>query len=336
MNILIKNLLAKSLIALFAAVSILVVNGCTQAPPYRESRFLMGTLIEIVAYPPTDRVKGAVDGAFSRMEEIEAMADHRREGSALETLHSSSDAELPEEMVTVISAALSFASASSGAFDPTMGKVVSLWGFDRDAPGLPEKGELAKALKTVGYERLRLNGSRVQADGPVWLDLGGIAKGYAVDEAVKYLQEDHVQSGIVNAGGDLRVFGKKPGREAWKIGVQDPDDHQGLAGVMTVKSGAVATSGDYERYFETGGKRYHHILDPSTGYPADSGLRSVTILAQDCLTADSLATAVFVLGSEKGLRLLKNYKGSEAVLITVAGDILTTDGVEDEKGFERK
>ena len=296
----------------------------------------MGTLVEIVAYPDTDRVRELVSGAFARMVEIEAMADHRRKGSTLETLHSVGDAELPEEMITVIRSALSVASASSGAFDPTMGKVVSLWGFDRDTPRLPVKKELAKALRTVGYKRVSVEGVRVRADGPLWLDLGGIAKGYAVDEAVKLLRENKVQSGIVNAGGDLRVFGDRPGRGVWKIGIQDPDDHQGLTGVLIVRRGAVATSGDYERYFEADGKRYHHILDPATGYPAESGLRSVTVLAPDCLTADSLATAVFVLGPEKGLGLLRRFEGVEGVLITGTGDILTTAGVGGEVGFERK
>ena len=161
----------------------------------------------------------------------------------------------------------------------------------------------------------------------MWLDLGGVAKGYAVDEAVRVLKEGGIRSGIVNAGGDLRSFGLKPGGKRWKIGVQHPENPQEMSGVLEVGEISVATSGDYQRYFEVDDIRYHHILDPATGYPARSGLKGTTVFAPDCATADALATAAFVLGPVKGIELLQKWEGAEGVLITEDGTILTTSGI---------
>lgn len=292
--------------------------------------------MEIVAYPDSGRIRKAVAEAFDRMEVIEVATDHRKEDSTLAALRKGAQVTMSEYLKAVLVPALEIARQSSGKFDPTMGKVVSIWGFDRDDPRLPGKQELKSSLQTVGYEKLKLTGNIISGDSPVWLDLGGVAKGFAVDEAVKVLKGQGVSAGIVNAGGDLKAFGTKPGRQKWRIGVQDPDDHQELAGVLEVEDGAVATSGDYERYFEVEGVRYHHILDPDTGYPARSGLRSVTILTIDCLMADALSTAIFVLGPEKGLELLKRLKDVHAVLVLDSGEILTTDGVGGDIDFEER
>ncbi len=296
----------------------------------------MGTLVEVVAYPDTGSVRDVVAKAFDKMEAIEAATDHRRDGSSLAALKKGGSITVSDDLMAILTSAISIARDSSGAFDPTMGKVVGLWGFDRDDPRLPDAKELKNALLTVGFTRISMEGNVVRADAPVWLDLGGIAKGYAVDEAVRLLEESGVQAGIVNAGGDLRVFGKRPGRRNWRIGVQDPDDFQSLIGVLELEGGAVATSGDYERYFEIDGKRYHHILDPATGFPARSGLRSVTVLAPDGLQADGLATAAFVMGPERGLKFLDSRSGIQAILVTGNGKMLTTDGIGSEVGFERR
>ena len=157
-----------------------------------------------------------------------------------------------------------------------------------------------------------------------------------MDEAVQILSGSSATGGIVNAGGDLRAFGKKAGGKPWKIGVQDPDNPQELAGVLSIREAAVATSGDYQRYFEKEGVRYHHILDPATGYPARSGLKGTTVIAPDCALADALATAAFVLGPEKGLKLLEEWDEVEGVLITDGGKILTTTGIGKVIPFEER
>ncbi|MDF1536110.1 MAG: FAD:protein FMN transferase [bacterium] len=292
---------------------------------------MMGTLADVVAYPESETARQASVGGFGRMDEVEGLA-HRQRVDA--------PASLKGELAAILGTGLEVSRASSGAFDPTLGEVIALWGFDSEKPHLPEPDDLSDALGRAGYRRLdpAVPGS-VSPFGnspPIWLDLGGVAKGYAVDEAVKSLRGRGVSGGIVNAGGDLRTFGSKPGGKPWKIGVQDPDHPQELAGVLTLREAAVATSGDYQRYFEEGGVRYHHILDPATGYPARSGLRGTTVIAPDCALADALATAAFVLGPEKGLKLLEEWDGVEGVLITDGGEILTTSGIGKSIPFEKR
>lgn len=190
-------------------------------------------------------------------------------------------------------------------------------------------------MSRSGYRRIPETGCCPEGM-KVWLDLGGVAKGFAVDEAVKVLKEAGVPSGIVNAGGDLRSFGRKPGKIPWKIGIQNPDDPQDLAGVLDVGEISIATSGDYQRYFEVGGVRYHHILDSTTGRPARSGVRSVTTLADDCSLADALATAAFVMGPEKGLVLMEEWKGVEGVIISDDGAYHVTSGIGEKIPFEKR
>ena len=286
----------------------------------------MGTLVDVVLYADKEVAPEAAARAFERMLEIEAIADPLAEGSPLYRLSKGEGAQVKGDLERILETAMEISRATSGAFDPTMGELVYLWGFGRDQPTLPEPEEIKDALKRTGYDKLP-TGQCCPAGLEIWFDLGGVAKGYAVDEAVAFLQERGIKAGIVNAGGDLRSFGPRPGRGKWKIGVQDPNDPQALAGVLEVKEAAVATSGDYQRYFEEGGLRYHHILDPSTGYPARTGLKGTTVIAHDCATADALATAAFVLGPVKGLALLENRKGVEGVLITEDGKILTTSGI---------
>ncbi len=295
----------------------------------------MGTLVEVVLYPDTQVVRDAAQEAFRRMETIEKEAHPYREGNPLDRLRKGEDVTLAGDLERILTEGLAVARASSGAYDPTLGEVISLWGFNGDQPSLPDGERLRNALARSGYRKLTPSpccpgGERL------WLDLGGVAKGFAVDEAVRVLREAGVAAGIVNAGGDLRSFGTRPGRGVWKIGVQDPEEPQGLAGVLEVEEISVATSGDYQRYFEKDGVRYHHILDPATGYPARSGARSTTVIAPDCAAADALATASFVLGPEKGLKLLEEWGGVEGIIIDTEGRFHKTSGIGQKYPFEER
>ncbi len=301
-------------------------TGCTDPKPYRESRFMMGTLVDLVLYTQPDAGAKAAGRAFEGMLRIEWVARSSEEGSPLFEIRQGRGARIEGDLSRILDTAVNVSRAASGAFDPTLGALVHLWGFGREDPTLPEPGEIKQALEQAGLDRVSA-GNCCPEGVAVWLDLGGVAKGYAVDEAVRSLRESGVRAGIVNAGGDLRSFGKRPGRGYWKIGVQDPNSPQELAGILEIREAAVATSGDYQRYFEKNGTRYHHILNPATGYPAQSGLRGTTVVAPDCATADALATAAFVLGPDKGLALLEGWNGAEGVLITDDGTVLTTSGI---------
>ncbi len=208
---------------------------------------------------------------------------------------------------------------SGGAFDVTVGSLKKLWGFDdHTSPHVPCADSIVQCLETVGFNKVKYAQSQVSLSQPgMELDFGGIAKGYIVDQAVKVLRDAGVKAGIVEAGGDLFIFGKRPGKKYWRIGVRHPRYHEvkkEVIGFIETKGDVgIATSGDYERYFIHQGKRYHHILDPKTGYPA-SGSISVTILTKDAMHADAWATAVFVLGPEKGMQLIEQLPETEAVI----------------------
>ena len=280
--------------------------------------------MDVVAYPDGDSTAVASIKALERMGQLEKGAYRQK---------LSSPVVADEDLAKILNTALEVSRVSSGAFDPTLGEVIALWGFDSPTPHLPDPAELSAALESVGYQKLdHPSGDDIS----VSIDLGGVTKGYAVDEAVRVLQGSGIAGGIVNGGGDLRTFGLKPGGKLWKIGVQDPDDPQELAGVLSIREAAVATSGDYQRYFEKDGTRYHHILDPATGYPARSGLRGTTVIAPTCVVADALATASFVMGPEKGLALLEDLDEVEGVLITEDGKILTTTGIGEKIPFEMR
>jgi len=331
---------ARGLLAGLILISLVlspVITGCRKQEPFRETMFLMGTLVEIAAYPDTREVRDAVALAFRRMEKVESLADQWEEDSPFARLRRGEGSDLSPEMLQVLEVALKVARMSSGVFDPTMGELVDLWGFERGSHRVPGSDRISEAMASMGYERLSMSGGGVKVNGqPVWLELGGVAKGYAVDEAVRVLKKSGVRAGIVNAGGDLRAFGKKPGGKPWRIGVQDPDDPQGMVGVLTVEDAAVATSGDYERYFEVDGVRYHHILDPATGRPSRSGVRGVTVVAPDCVLADALATAVFVLQQDQGRELLGRQNDVEGAWVLEDGRILTTPGIGTVIEFERR
>ncbi len=315
---------------------IFLVSGCSGSrKPVRETRFLMGTLVDVIAYGDQETAAEAVGRAFERMAEVEEASHSKGLGSLLGAIRDGKGALLTGDAALVMETALSVAVASSGAFDPTLGELVELWGIATGHPEVPDDEKIKEALSRSGYQRIPETGCC--PDGmKVWLDLGGVAKGYAVDEAVKVLKEAGVPSGIVNAGGDLRSFGQKPGKIPWKIGIQNPDDPQDLAGVLDVNEVSVATSGDYQRYFEVSGVRYHHILDSTTGHPARSGVRSVTVLTDDCALADALATAAFVMGPERGLGLLEAWEDVEGIIISQDGTYHLTLGIGTKIPFEKR
>lgn len=326
----------KSPFLILLVFMVIVGSGCRRTPePVRETRFMMGTLVEILVYARGEDAANAVNRAFSRMAEVEKATSCRIPGNDVESVREGAGALFSGDAARILQTALSTAIASSGAFDPTLGELVDLWGIGTDRPRVPGEAGIRDALGRSGYHRIPESG-RFPPGEIVWLDLGGVAKGYAVDEAVRVLKDSGVGAGIVDAGGDLRTFGVKPGSSPWRVGVQDPDESQELAGILEAGEISIATSGDYQRYFEVEGVRYHHILDPATGRPARSGLKSVTVLAPDCALADALATAAFVMGPERGLDLLEKRDGVEGILISEDGMYHMTSGIGTRYPFRKQ
>ena len=235
-----------------------------------------------------------------------------------------------EELFGLLEASAAYSEQTGGAFDITTYPLTKLWGFGT-AGRIPDDAEIAEALTQVGYQKLRLDPERrtaVLTDG-AQIDLGAIAKGYAAETVCGIFTDYGIESALINLGGNIFVIGSKLDGSPWRIGVADPEDTRETVGVLSARDTAVVTSGSYQRYFEQGGTRYHHILDPVTGRPADNGLVSVTVICDDAVWADALSTALFVMGEEKPVGFWRETGGFEMILIRDDRQVLLTPALED-------
>ncbi len=307
-----------------AAVALLA--ACHRGPQaHTYTSIHMDTVVEVTVNGGAERrARGLAQGVFALFDRVEGEMSRYRDDSIVSAIDRNAPRWTPisPDLAAVLREAVRVAALSKGAFDPTIGAVSGLWGFGEKGGHLPETKALKAALATVGYPRLVVEGRRARLlYSGTHLDLGGIAKGYAVDRAAELLVKAGVKGAIVNAGGDIRVVGERPGGGPWHIGIQHPRDPQALLTKLDVTDTAVVTSGDYERYFIEDGVRYHHILDPATGRPA-RGCESVTVVTASAMAGDALATACFVLGPERGMALLKRAGVAQAIIVDAKGGIL--------------
>lgn len=303
---------------------LLFITGCSQEAD--RTSFLLGTICRI-------QINGGdnsdLDAALNRIRQIESRMSRNLETSEVRKIASSGDDgfKVSSGPCQVIKKALDFGDLSGGLFDVTIAPVVDLWGFGNNDvdPHLPSESALKQALPLVDYRQIHVQEDCRVVTGPGQrIDLGGIAKGYAADEAASVLRESGVKSALINLGGNLFVLGKKDNGKPWKFGIQDPLKPTGtMMGIIEIDSGALVTSGIYERFFEENGKKYHHILDPNTGYPVKNNLAGVSITAPSGLDADALSTVVFMLGIDKGCELLAQFPNTGAIFITTNGKITT-------------
>lgn len=318
-------LLLLGLLALFA------VQRCHREPEsVSRSRLLMGTVVEITVLGDERKsLDEAVTEAFRAMERVEELMSASRPHSDVVRFNAAANpVEVDPETAAVLALGQQVAGASDGAFDMTLGRLKNLWGIEEADPRIPSQTEIAAALIGIGPQALHLEGPRVSKRHPdLQVDLGGIAKGYAIDKAIEVLRRAGVNHASVNAGGDIRLLGDRLGRP-WRIGIQHPRNMQALLATLDLAQVAVVTSGDYERFFERDGVRYHHLFDPATGYPA-SRCRSVTVVAPTAAEADALATAAFVLGPEAGLRFVESWPQAEALLVAADGSLTISPGLKD-------
>ncbi len=229
--------------------------------------------------------------------------------------------KVSRETIEVLKRAQEVSKLSEGGFDITVGPLVQLWRKARERGMSPEMEEVKETLNLVNFRNLKIHyGGKVSLRKKgMSIDLGGIAKGYAVDRAFELLKGVGYKNLVVNAGGDLRVGGSKP-EGPWSIGIQHPRDPEKIMARISVSDAAVATSGDYEKFFIHQGKRYHHILNPKNGFPAE-GCQSVTVLHKEGAAADALATAIFVLGPEKGYALCQRLEGVDYLIVDQEGNV---------------
>jgi thiamine biosynthesis lipoprotein len=319
------------ILLLLALLGFLALQRCAGERPQQvsRSRILMGTVVEISAFgADPGRLEAAVTDAFAEMARIEGLMRPAGEGSDVARLTASEQgAEVAPETAEVIALGLRVAAESGGAFDMALGRLKELWGIETEAPRVPAPEEIRQALAGTGRDDLRLDGRRVgKAQPALAVDLGAIAKGYAVDRAVEVLRRAGVESAAVNAGGNIRLIGDHGGRP-WRIAIQHPREAAGQLATLELADTSVSTSGDYERFFERDGVRYHHILDPRTGYPAGR-CQSVTVVTASAALADALSTAAFVLGPEEGLALLRRFPATEGLIVAADGTQHASPGLE--------
>jgi thiamine biosynthesis lipoprotein len=283
---------------------------------------LMGTLGEIAVIHRDERyAQGALDAAFQEIRRVEGILTRFRPDSEVGRVNLTAFGDpqpVSAETAGVLQESLRWAEASGGVFDPCLASMVRLWDVgNRELPPVP--AEVHRLSNRGMYGSLEIGQSRGESvvlfhDEEMGIDLGGIGKGYGVDRAVDVLRNWGIQDGLVNLGGDLYALGVSEDGDAWKVGVRSPDDPDGLAVTLRMSDRGVATSGDYQQFFEHQGRRYHHLLDPGTGAPSEARIRSVTVAAESCMAADAGATTAFVGTREGALQALgKVAPGAEVV-----------------------
>lgn len=288
-----------------------------------QSRALMGTVVTIKAHHPDRRLaEEAIDAAFAEMARVEKICSWRGAQSEVAAVNAQAGgwSEVGPELMELVRRSHHCSLLSDGAFDITVGPVVELWGFEQGGGWVPSPEEIDGRLGLVDFRALEIDTAvgRLRTARPgMGLDLGGVAKGYAVDQAISLLRERGVLGALVDAGGDLRAIGLRPDGKPWRIGIKHPREPGHVLATFELADGSVATSGDYERYFTAGGIRYHHLLDPRTGMPARKAV-SATVWASDACTADMWATALFVMGPAAGLGLAEDLDGIDALIVEAA------------------
>ena len=309
----------------FIAVLLLCSCGTGEVRKYIYERLLMTTVFQIVIY--TEKGQNAADRiseqSFQIISDLENKFSVTLSNSIIFRANNSGMIDpLDPETAHLISNSLYYSQKTGGSFDITVYPAVKLWGFYNEEYHMADREKLREALPLVDYSNIILLSNRVILSNGAQIDLGGVLKGYAVDKVVQFLKSKNMRAGIVNAGGNLRIFGVKPDNALWKIGIRHPRKQGELYRSVELQTEvSISTSGDYERYFIINGTRYHHIINPKTGNPANNGLASVTVMDRSAEESDILSTALFVMGLEKGLAFA-NTNGIAAFFISERNDKL--------------
>lgn len=336
--IVLSVLLALTIAALIVIWTVLGPSDAS-AEKTETTNFLMGTYVTQTVYGgDTVARTSAVTAANQAVSQLNDRISWRTDGSDIQRLNSSAGGDpvsIDPETATVLQRALEVAERSKGAYDPTILPLSLLWNFDsEETTAAPEDADIQRYLPYVDYKQLELDTDTYTAalgGKHAAIDLGAIGKGAGADVAVAAYADSQITGGLIAVGGSIGVYGTKPDGTPWKIGVRDPhsgDDKEASMGVLSIDSGFVSTSGTYELMFEENGVVYHHILDPDTGYPADTDLLSVTVWCDNGALSDALSTTCLVLGVEDSLDLLASYD-ADAVFITNENQVIVTDDLKD-------
>lgn len=312
-----------------AALLALLLSGCGRTEPITKSGFYFDTIISVTLYDPSKT--NELEHCFELAQLYESYFSAKRADSDISKINAGAGrpVRVHEETLELIQKGIAYAKRSNGAFDPTIGRLTSLWDFHAKSPRLPDADEVKAAAATVDYKSILIDKDTVTLSDPdAALDLGGIAKGYIADKMKAYLTAQGITSGLINLGGNVLAIGEKPDGSAYTIGIQKPFDETGAPiASVSVKDQTVVTSGIYERSFTLDGRCYHHILDTATGYPYENGLLSVTVICDSSADGDGLSTTCFALGLEQGLALIESLDKTDAVFITSDYKLHSSSGI---------
>ena len=343
------KLTLKKMIASILCISMIpsMMTGCKkESTSYSHTDFAMGTVTNITLYGTSDDLEQTEQKIIDMEKELEKQQlSWRLKSSQVSKINQKLEQNNGKTKVTgnlknwlqqAIKISKDSYADGRNTVDPTIGALTKLWDFESSNPKVPDASKIKKAIsgdlsENSQHVTVKDNGEILACDKNTKIDLGAYGKGIGTDEAIKIIKKDtEITGAMVALGGSIAVYGEKSDGSDWNVGIQDPNGKDGeVLGGIKVKSGtSISTSGDYEKYVIEDGVRYHHILDPKTGYPADSGLISVTIVCEKGWLSDGLSTACFVLGYEDSLPLLETYQ-AEAVFVTEDKEVIVTDGLKD-------
>ena len=303
----------------------------------------MGTMVEVTMEGEREESARICQRLFQRLEKIEARFSLYNPGSEITAVNSKAGREgvrVSDEFFNLLEKSLVWSELSSGAFDISVAPLVKLWGFKEHKPAVPKEEEIKKTRENCGYTYIRLSPENQEVTflkPGLEIDMGGVAKGYIVGEGIRFLRKEGVKAALINAGGDLYGLGSPRGQEGWSVGIQHPRKKGKVFTRLIIADKAVATSGDYENFFLYEGKYLSHIIDLRTGRPSLSGVISATVISADSAEADALATALLVMGKDKGLDLINHLSGVEAIVISLENGKLqaaTSSGLEGKIKFK--
>lgn len=322
-NILREYKYNRVLIAIIALMVMLIFNGCGVKNAGRTD-FAMDTIVDITIYDCDGNAEEIIDNCFLMIEEYDKLfSAYNTESDIYKINHAGGKTvEVSRDTARLLSLAKEYGQLTNGVFDISSGELIKVWGINgslKEEHKLPDKSQIDEALKNCDYNQIEINDNQVRllTDG-ISIDVGGIAKGYIADKLYEYMKESSVKSGLINLGGNVIAVGKKTDGSEFNIGIPEPFNTPNIIYSVKVSDKTVVTSGNYQRYFEKDGEIYHHILDLSTGYPAKSGLSSVTVITDNSTLADALSTACFIMGYDDSVKLLADV--SEKISIVFVTD----------------
>lgn len=328
----------KKILAVFL-ISMVLLSGCQKSHinmedksksadnPTTKNIFMIDTIISITLYGEDSQY---IDDLFKLIEKYDKLLDSHDETSEIYSINSGENHKLNPEIKKLLERSIYYSELTDGLYDVTIAPLVDLWDIMNEPTSIPTEEAIETALKLIDYKNMEIIEDNItfKQEGTK-IDLGGIAKGYIADRLIDYLKEKDVKHGVISLGGNIFVLGEKEPNVPFKVAVQDPDEVRGgQIGVLKVSDSSIVTSGIYERYVEIDGVKYHHMLNPFTGYPENNELKSVTIVSSNSMDGDAMSTSMFLLGLKKGMNLVESLDNMEAIFITKDNEIVITKGIK--------